>query len=197
MASARPSGERRRDGTSGTSTPLQDEDEHLSRLLQAVAKHDRSAFGSLYDATAPKLYGLVLRITRNRALAQEVLQDAFLNVWRRSETFDRRVGRPFTWLASIAHHAAIDAVRRRDERTPRDELSEDLPDTRQDLSPEVGLALRSCLGELADEDRSMVVLAYCEGWSRDELARRTDHPTGTIKTRLRRALQSLRECLDR
>jgi RNA polymerase sigma-70 factor (ECF subfamily) len=174
----------------------------LERLLESVAQGDRAAFSSLYAATSSKLFGIVLRISRERSLAEDVLQETFVRVWRNAARYERGSGRPITWMASIARNAAIDAIRQRkvhDGRhsdAPQDAI-ENVPDEQAGLlNPADTETLKTCLGRLEAEQRSCVLLAYHHGYSREELADRFDRPVGTIKTWLHRALARLKDCLE-
>lgn len=182
--------------------PMPAEDEDLTRMLQAAGRGDRRAFKALYDRTSPLLFGIVLRILRNRAMAEEVLQDAYLRIWRNAAAFSADSGAPLGWMAAIARNRAIDVVRQRREvlvepdEDGRDWL-ESIPDPRADGPGFVALRqLGHCLGLLEDSHRRCVLLAYYEGWSREELAARFDRPVNTIKTWLHRGLAALRGCMD-
>lgn len=172
----------------------------LPELLQATSRGDRGAFHRLYEATAPKLFGIVLRITSNRSVAEEVLQETYLKVWQNAERFAPDAGKPITWLAAIARNAAIDRIR--SERIERQRSDDDQAILDRLPSPSSGdpaarNALRLCLSGLDEDAQSCVVLAYCSGFSREELATRFDRPVGTIKTMLHRSIKLLRDCLDR
>lgn len=175
----------------------------LEGLLAAVAAGDAAGFRALYLATSPKLFGIILRICRERSLAEDVLQDVFLRVWRKAGDFDPASGRALAWLTVIARNAAIDAIRQRQLATARTE-----PDGEARLAtvavPDEALrrvldreALGLCLDELDGVQRECVLLAYCDGYSREELGLRFDRPVGTIKTWLHRSLARLKECLER
>jgi len=174
----------------------------LAALIAGVARQDRRAFKALYDATAPKLFGIVLRIVRDRAVAEEVLQDVFLRVWQNAATYAPEAGQPLTWLASVARYRAIDVVRRRREiaigsSEEGDDWVESIVDLRDGEAELIDRdRLRHCLGRLEEAQRTCLVLAYCEGFSREELAARYGRPVNTIKTWLHRGLLSLRGCLD-
>lgn len=175
----------------------------LEMLLARVAAGDRAAFGRLYAATAAKLFGIVLRISRDRALAEDVLQDTFVRVWRNAARYEPDSGRPITWMAAIARNAAIDALRRRRAHDVRvvadveeDAAGEIADDRALAVDPADREALRTCLGRLEEQQRQCVLLAYQDGCSREELAERFGRPVGTIKTWLHRALARLKECLD-
>lgn len=172
-------------------------------LLAAVAAADRDAFRALYDRAAPKLFGIALRICKDRELAEDALQDAFVEIWRRAGRFDPARGGADAWMAVIARNRAIDALRRRGAQpggAAGPETDERLLALADPASPADGgaeyLALVQCLGRLEDREREAVLLAYYAGATRDELAGRYDAPVPTVKTWLRRALAALRACLD-
>ena len=174
----------------------------LPELLAAASRGDRDRFRSLYDATAPKLFALVLRITRNRAIAEEVLQETYVKVWQHAERFSPEAGKPMAWLATIARNRAIDRLR--SERFDRfKDPGEDGMDILERIAADQGTepgdreSVRHCLGELDDEARRCVVLAYCSGHSREELADEFNRPVGTIKTLLHRTIKLLRACMER
>ena len=171
--------------------------------MAATARGDRAAFAQLYERTSAKLFGIVLRILKDRARSEDVLQDVYLKVWRRAGSYDRRQGRPVTWLAAVARNRAIDVVRAArptqtldDPGDEEDVFNASEARTARDLDPGELESLRVCLGEITEEDRNLILLAYYEGYSREELAERFAMPIGTVKTRLRRGLQRLRGCLD-
>jgi len=175
----------------------------LEVLLARTAEGDRSAFRSLYDRSSAKLFGVVLRILKDRQKSEDVLQDVFVKVWQKAGSYDPGQGRPITWMATIARNRAIDII-----RATRPEKTIDEPGDEEEIfrlggqdAEHVDLAelesLRFCLGEMKDDDRNYVLLAYYEGFSREELAERFEAPVGTIKTRLRRGLLALRSCLER
>ncbi|ODN71000.1 sigma-70 family RNA polymerase sigma factor [Methylobrevis pamukkalensis] len=169
-------------------------------LLDRIAAGDRAAFGALYDLAAPKLYGIILRIVRDRARAEEILQETLLKIWRSAASFDRASGSASGWMATIARNGAIDAVRRGPARIAADDgdalLAQISDGSFERLDPADRAALADCLGQLAELPRRLVLLAYCLGYSREELAAATGRPVGTIKTWLHRSLQSLKTCLD-
>lgn len=171
----------------------------LQDLIEATSRGNHAAFRALYDATAPKLLGVVLRITRNRSTAEEVLQETFVKIWQKAERFSPEAGQPVAWLAAIARNRAIDRIR--SEKVERARPLDDEPDLERLVAPGTGdpvlrEALRKCLGQLEDEARNCVVLAYCSGLSREELAERYGRPVGTIKTLLHRSVRLLRACLE-
>ena len=174
----------------------------VSALIGRVAMQDRVAFANLYTATAPKLLGVVLRILKERSWADDVIQEAYLNVWQRAGQFDSGKASPITWLVSIARNKAIDALRKHpagrtssddamDERVARQPTAQDQMEDQQEVSK-----LNRCIDELAKERQDIVRLAYLGGWSREELASQYEQPVNTMKTWLRRALQDIKGCLE-
>jgi RNA polymerase sigma-70 factor (ECF subfamily) len=175
-------------------------DTSLADLLEATSHGNHAAFRALYDATSAKLFGVVLRIIRNRSVAEEVLQDTYVNIWRNAERFTPEAGRPVTWLIAIARNRAIDRIR--SEKIEHHRVADDEDVLGRLAAPDGGdpvarEALRACLEELLEEARSCVVLAYCSGFSREELAERFGRPVGTIKTLLHRSTKLLRGCLEK
>jgi len=172
----------------------------LQELLQAAAGGNHAAFRALYEATAPKLFGIILRITQNRPMAEEVLQETFVKIWQNAERFSPEAGQPMAWLSAIARNRAIDRIRsekiERNRVSGSDDVLERLaaPSSGDALTRE---ALRACLSQLDAEARNCVVLAYCSGFSREELAERFKRPVGTIKTLLFRSVRQLKACLER
>jgi RNA polymerase sigma-70 factor, ECF subfamily len=168
-------------------------------LLHRCAGGDRAAFRALYDRWGGRLYGIALRITRQAALAADAVQDAFVQIWQQAHRFDPDRGGPEAWLVGIVRYRALDIVRRRSREAPGHE-----PEERKDETPDAlarlvssaeGVALHRCLGQLEEDRRRLVVMAFVDGLSHSELAERTHVPLGTVKSRIRRSLISLRECL--
>lgn len=180
--------------------------EKLIELVAAVGRGDGKALGELYDATSPILYGLLLRMLHRPDWAQEALQDCYIRVWQRAETYSPDKGDPIAWLIGNARYRALDllrAARERGERTEWDEqVMQELPDLSpgpEDLAVESeGLRrLARCLRGLSEVQRKSVLLAYYEGYSHPELSQAMHAPLGTVKAWLRRGLAKLRECLER
>ena len=165
----------------------------------AIAQGDRAAFARFYERTSAKLFGVVLRILPERSVAEDAMQDAYAKIWRNAAGYDARRGSPITWAATIARNVAIDLRRKehpggrhRDEDFDFDAMS----DPAAGASAEEMAALRACLERLDPEQRTLILSAYLNGESREELAERLGHPTGTIKSWLHRGLARLRGCLD-
>lgn len=174
----------------------------LAGLIAATARGDRAAFAELYGRSAAKLLGIVIRIVRDRAIAEDVLQEVYLRVWQNADGYLPEAGRPMTWMISIARNHAIDVVRgRRMVRLAQDEDGldplENVPEPRDREAEIIDTSrLRLCLGELDPVQRRCLLEAYYEGYSRDELSVRFGKPVNTIKTWLHRATATLRSCLD-
>jgi RNA polymerase sigma-70 factor (ECF subfamily) len=155
-------------------------------LLAAVAKGDEAAFGRLYAATRAKLYGVVLRILRRADLADEVMQETYLKIWHSAGQFDPLRAAPITWMVAIARNRAIDLLRRRAETSIEEEpeameVAADNPDplARRELTEDLQRLL-ACIGRLPPERQRMVLLAYYNGWSREQLAKELGAPVNTV-----------------
>jgi RNA polymerase sigma-70 factor (ECF subfamily) len=173
----------------------------LAALLAAVAQGDRAAFEQLYAATRAKLYGVVLRILRRHDLADEVIQETYLKIWGSAGSFDPSKASPITWMVAIARNRAIDLVRKRSEASLEEEpeameVAADIPNplAARELSEDMK-QLMVCIDRLDADRKRMVLLAYYNGLSREQLAARYEKPVNTIKTWLRRSLIEIRECL--
>jgi RNA polymerase sigma-70 factor, ECF subfamily len=173
----------------------------VSGLLASVAKRDEAAFERLYEATSAKLFGVVLRILKRQDLAEEVIQDAYIKIWNSAGQFNPDLSSPITWMASIARNRAIDVVRKRSEISIEEEpaamdVASDTPDplARKDMTEELKRILE-CVGQLEPQRQRLVLLAYYNGWSREQLAQKFDTPLNTVKTWLRRSMLEIRECL--
>lgn len=171
------------------------------QILRAVADGDEQALGQLYDRYRLILFGLILRILHSQAEAEDVLQEVFLQVWRRASSFDETRGRPFTWLVTLARSRAIDRLRSlgsRDRTATESarEVIDSISDAATDaIKSEQSAVVRRALAELPEEQRRSLVLAYFEGLTQTEIAERLNTPLGTIKTRMRSGMTRLRELL--
>jgi RNA polymerase sigma-70 factor (ECF subfamily) len=166
-------------------------------LMSQIAAGDRAAFGLLYQRTSSKLYASVRRILWNEAAAEDAVQEAYVRIWRHAVDFDPAIASPIAWMTTIARHAAIDMARRGAERisAASGEVDPEMADPLSAAGPQMTGPLARCLERLDADRRGMVLLAYCYGWSREELAKRFDRPVATVKTVLRRCLIALKECL--
>jgi RNA polymerase sigma-70 factor (ECF subfamily) len=170
-------------------------------LLAAVAKGDQAAFERLYSATRAKLYGVTLRILRRSDLADEVIQETYLKIWGNAGQFDPALASPITWMVAIARNRAIDLIRKKAEISLEEvpevlEVAADAPDplAAREMTEELQRLL-ACIGQLDADRRKLVLLAYYNGWSREQLAKKFGKPVNSIKTWLRRSLIEIRGCL--
>jgi len=179
-------------------------DEQLRHLLDRCAAAESGALQRLYDLVSPILFACLLRILRRRALAEEALQDVFIGIWQRAGQFSAVRGRPMAWLMSIARYRAIDLLRQ-ERNAPA--LVAELPERRAaDAEPEsegrsaawlpAGDLLERCLALLSERQTYCLELAFVGGNSHEDIARLTGSPLGTVKSWIRRALLSLRQCLE-
>jgi RNA polymerase sigma-70 factor (ECF subfamily) len=168
-------------------------------LLSLVAQGDRQAFRSLYRSTAGTLTAVCLGILRDRASAEEVLQEAYVRVWEHARSYDPARGAAIAWLVTIARRLALNEIRRRKNApVAMDEVSSEVELLAAEKPAEgVGLGgrLRTCLDQLDADYRQAVVLAYVQGLTHEELAARLARPLGTVKSWVRRGLIDLKECL--
>lgn len=175
-------------------------EEEMADLLRRIAAGDRAAFRLLYEAQGARLYGVALRITRQSALASDAVHDALLQVWRNAGRFDLARGDPGAWLLSLVRYRALDIARRRGREVSDEDMPEPADDEPDPLERLAALrdaaALRACLAQLAAERRRLVVLTFVEGLTHNEAAARLGMPLGTVKSWIRRSLQSLRLCLE-
>lgn len=170
-------------------------------LLHAVARGDEGALARLYDQYRVILFSLLVRILSSREEAEDVLQEVFLQVWRRAKDFDDARGRPFTWLVTLTRSRAIDRIRQLGARqrladsaaqNSPDEASDAITDTLHSERKEI---VARALAALPEEQRRTLNLAYFEGLTQSEIAEKLDTPLGTVKTRMRSGMIKLREHL--
>jgi RNA polymerase sigma-70 factor (ECF subfamily) len=176
------------------------EDFDHAAALAACARGDRYALRAIYERERRWLMAVALRITRRRELAEEVLHDAFVQIWQRAGTFDAALGSARGWIYTVVRHRALNAVRGSGRAVAvDDETLAAIADARGAWrSGARGVdagALAECLGRLDERSRACVVLAFVDGYTHAELAKRVGAPLGTVKSWIRRALLALRECL--
>lgn len=174
----------------------------LDTLLRRVARRDRDAFAAFYDATCSRVYGTVLRVLRDPGYSEETTQEIYLQVWRTAESYDPASGTPLAWLLTVAHRRAVDRVRseqsagKRDFRygttsieRPADDVSDAV------IAGDERRRVAACLEGLTDTQRECVELAYYGGMTYVQVSERLAANLATVKSRMRDALRSLRNCL--
>lgn len=177
----------------------------LHQLMARVALGDRAAFRRLYDATAPSLLGVALRIVRHKERAEEVLQDAFVNAWNRAAGYQAALSQPMTWLTAIVRNRALDELRAgarhgAESLDEREGSGSEVVDARADpleLLEEAAdaLSIKECLKAIEGSQRQCLALVYYHGYSHSEVAAHVGSPIGSVKVWLRRGLDKLRRCL--
>ncbi len=178
-------------------------------LLQRIAARDAAALAELYDRQSRLLFGLILRIVRDRGEAEEILQEAFVRVWTRAETYDARAGGPLPWIVRVARNCAIDRLRARRAHVTVDGPAVDLAAV-EAVAPATGIqtpeaavlvaerrrTLTDALAGLPAEQGQLIEAAFFEGYTHSELAQRFGLPLGTVKTRIRAGMIAMRKKLE-
>ena len=179
-------------------------DDH--QLIQRVSQVDKDALEALYVRYRTPVYSLAMFMLKQPALAEEATQDIFLNIWLKASSFNSERGQPKAWIMSVAHHKIVDVIRSR-RRTiintdPADyETLDLLPDAGASTEAQVEQTLERerimrALATIPELQREVIMLAYFEGYSQSEMAEKLDQPLGTVKTRVRLAMQKLRMALE-
>ena len=170
----------------------------LDALVAGVARGDQRAFSQLYDALSPLAFGVVIQVLGNSSLAEEVLQEVFVEVWNKADNFDSERGHSRTWVGRIAHSRAIDklrahraSVRRDDQDYALDERIRGVDVEGEALSNVEASRLRAAVDTIGEPHRTAVLLTFFDGLSHAELAESTDVPLGTAKTRVRDGVRKL------
>jgi RNA polymerase sigma-70 factor (ECF subfamily) len=176
--------------------------EDIEQMILQSALRDRAAFSSLYDATSAKLFGICLRVLKNRAEAEEALQDVFVRIWQKADRYAVTGNSPMTWLITLTRNLAIDRLRARKpaavdiDNVPGIRDHGPTPEAAQ-LAASERAQIAACMDELESNRADAVRGAYLEGESYQELADRHTVPLNTMRTWLRRSLLKLKECLSR
>jgi RNA polymerase sigma factor (sigma-70 family) len=164
-------------------------------LIIALKARDDQAFSYLYDHYSGSLYGIILQIVKSPEVAGDVLQEVFINIWRKIESYDPLRGRLFTWMLNISRNASIDMLRSKGYMNSQknQEITDNVYGSDQVTQTNIdGIGLTKFLGKLKPEQRILIELAYLKGYTHEEIAQIEDIPLGTVKTRIRNALLQLR-----
>jgi RNA polymerase sigma factor (sigma-70 family) len=169
-------------------------------LIHLLKERDNQAFSYLYDNYSGALYTIILQIVKGNELASDVLQEVFVNIWRKIESYDASKGRLFTWMLNIARNASIDTIRSKSFQNAQknQELADNVNTSMANQVTQLNIdniGLRKVLLKLKPEIRTLVELAYFKGYTHEEIAELEGIPLGTVKTRIRNALLQLREYL--
>ena len=173
----------------------------LDEALARTASGDTDALHTLFEMTSAKIFGVVLRIVPERDVAEDIVQEVYIRVWRRAGRFDRDKGSPIAWLCAIARNCALDELRRRPRvaAAPDSDIESVVdrsPRADQSLCDQEDLdRLHHCLDELAHNHRRSIVMSFFGGLSHSRLSERLGEPLGTVKSWIRRGLTQLRDCL--
>jgi RNA polymerase sigma factor (sigma-70 family) len=169
-------------------------------LVLSLKARDQQSFSYLYDNYSSALYSIVLQVVPDKELASDVLQEVFVNIWRKIESYDAAKGRLFTWMLNVARNLAIDMVRskayqnsQRNQGIPESDFFDKGGGTTQLSVDNIGL--KKVVNKLKTEHRVLIDLAYFKGYTHEEIAELESLPLGTVKTRIRSALIQLREYL--
>lgn len=181
-------------------------DDHLIDLIARCAIKDQHSLKQLFTATAPYLNAVAYRIVKSEELSSEILQEAFIQIWRYANTYRSDIARPLTWMTSIVRYRAIDSleVERKHWGNGRlDEEQDTLESQSSNTDPEKNTAasqltnhLFECMKGLSDQAKNSIQLAYIYGYSREEIATKLDTNSNTVKSWLRRGSERLKECLE-
>ena len=172
---------------------------HESELVSLLKQREEHAFNYLYDHYSGSLYSVIVSIVPDRELANDLLQEVFIKIWRQIESYDNAKGRLFTWMLNVARNTSIDVVRSKNFQQSQQnrELTENVHEEGGSVQTNTDkIGLRKIVHKLKDEYRVLVELSYFEGYTQDEISKMLKIPLGTVKTRLRTALIQLKEVIQ-
>lgn len=170
-----------------------------AELLAGLQSHDEQVFGYLYDRYSKALFSVILQIIPQQEIAEDVLQEVFLKIWRNIGSYDETKGRLYTWILNIARNQAIDRTRSKEfnNRTKTTELSETVYSSGQTVNAAIDdVGLKKTLSNLPEESRKLLELAYFQGYTQEEISKLLNIPLGTVKTRIRATIIQLRKILS-
>ena len=181
---------------------MNEQQQQLFELLSRCALREQQALRALYDKVGGYLRGIAIRIVKNEECANEVVQEAFIQIWENASTYRPHLASPLTWMVSILRYRALDRLTeiRKQQRV---ECSDELAEHEDAMTPEISMAttqhnrhIVKCMEGLNDTMRQSIQLAYLEGYSRDEIAQKLNTNSNTVKSWLRRAAERLKQCLE-
>lgn len=164
-------------------------------LVESLKQNDRTAYEYLYDRYSGALFSVICKVLRDDEKAEDVMQDAFLKIWKSIKSYDPAKGRLFTWMLNIARNSAIDAVRSEGRKPGMDDISENLDRTEINASYQPSTStidLKALVDKLRPERKVLVDMVYFQGYTQEEVSKKLDIPLGTVKSRIRTALQDLK-----
>jgi RNA polymerase sigma-70 factor (ECF subfamily) len=185
-----------------------DKSARMAALLTRVAMGDQRAFGEFYELTSSHLYGVAVRILKDASAAEEILQEAYVNVWHHAGSYEVAKSQPMTWLTSIVRNRCLDQLRRRevdtvtltsdDDDAPEFDLPSDaMTPAEMLIAGAEARSVRECVETLEAGPKQAIALAFYQGLSHSELAAHLHEPLGTVKSWVRRGLERIKNCLDR
>lgn len=175
----------------------------LADLLSRCAAGDKQAFETLYRMSSARLYTICLALVKSEQIAEDVLQDSFVKIWHRAGSYDPSKGSVFTWMTSIVRHRALDLLRSNRLQGQQESASfnngnfadnEHGPVTLTEIDTSTAAVIK-CMDQLKEPQKQCIIMAYCYGYSHDELANIHNTPLGTVKAWIRRGIARIRECL--
>lgn len=190
------------------SLPENPENYSDKQLFDAIQKRQTWALAAIYDRYSPQLYGLSLKILKNQTLAQDVIQDVFISIWKRIDSFDPGRGTPIAWMTILCRNRCIDALRAKQGRAKKAGYLEEYPFESAALTSgdnpfantdhaQKRERIIQALSQLPPEQRELIELAYFQGFTQSEIAKHFDIPLGTVKTRMRLGMMKLREIFEK
>ncbi|MEO7923649.1 MAG: sigma-70 family RNA polymerase sigma factor [Chitinophagaceae bacterium] len=168
-------------------------------LVALLRQRDEKAFGYLYDNYSGALYGIVNSIVTDKEIANDVLQNVFVNIWRKMDSYDSSKGRLFTWMLNVARNASIDEIRSKGYRDSQknQSLTDNVDTAGMSVGPVIDdVGLKKILSKLKGELRVLVDMSYFQGFTHEEISKAMNIPLGTVKTRIRSALMQLRTMMQ-
>ena len=166
-------------------------------LIASLRKKDDEAFSYLYEHYSGALYGVIKQIVGDAELGNDVLQETFVNIWRRIDSYDESKGRLFTWMLNVARNAAIDKTRSKGFQQSQRQIPLDGEAVQPSVRPGIDdYGLKKLILKLKDEQRLLIDLSYVQGYTHEQIATALHIPLGTVKTRIRSALTQLRALMQ-